>query len=152
MTRTIQIKEFIVFKRAVFIVLASLFSFTAVADTALWHCTATNSEGAVWNWFGLEKEVTTTKVQKECEPFNDHHSCSIVCFPPKVYWRCMAHDTPPTLTATEKANPVNSKIKQRTWYWVSYSKQIAINGARDACRHNSAFGGCYANPDDCGAS
>src|SRR3990167_9943601 len=114
-----------------------IFCSNGIAATALWHCTATNQAGAVWNWFGGDRDTTTAKVEKQCEPFNDRKYCGVVCFPPKVYWRCMAHDTPPILTSSEKDNPNYKKPKQGTWYWVSYSKQIAMNGARDACRHNS---------------
>jgi len=113
---------------------------------ALWHCTATSSTGAVWNWFGSDHENTRYKAEKQCVPFNDHKECNIICFPPKVYWRCMAHDT---LPVSANGNPM---MKQGTWYWVSYSKQIAINGARDACRHNSAFGGCYVDQNACASS
>lgn len=128
-----------------------IFCASGIASTALWHCIATNKNGAVWNWFGGARETTADKVEKQCEPFNNHQYCGLVCFPPKVYWRCMAHDTLP-LATNEQNYPNGGQPKQGTWYWVSYSKQIALNGARDACRHNSAFGGCYADPSDCGSS
>lgn len=133
-------------------ILLSIFSVSGCATTALWHCTATNANGAVWNWFGVNHDETSKEANRSCSTFNNHQLCEVICFPPKVYWRCVSHDTPPVLTPSEEAKPANNYIKQGSWYWVSYSKQIAMNGARDACRHNSAFGGCYSKPDDCGSS
>ena len=135
-------------KRSVLLLGLILFC-TASLSEALWHCTATNSEGAVWNWFGSNHEDTRLKAEKQCLPFNNHVTCNIICFPPKVYWRCMARDT---LPLSVNHNPGTSAVKQGKWYWVSYSKQIAINGARDACRHNSAFGGCYVDQNACASS
>jgi len=75
----------------------------------------------------------------------------MVCFPPQVYYRCYAHDTVPSSITNN--DPQQAVIpKQGTWYWSSYSKQIAINGARDACRHNSPYGGCIVDEKNCASS
>ena len=123
----------------------SVFSY---ADS-LWHCTATNTVGAVWNWYGKTQIETKKPIQKLCTAENNHHACVMVCFPPKIYYRCYSHDTLPTGITKDPAEPTQ---KQGTWYWSSFSKQIAMNGARDACRHNSSFGGCVANENQCAAS
>lgn len=118
---------------------------SAMADP-MWHCTASSAQGAVWNRFGSSHMETRNKIESECRPYNQDKDCSIVCFPPRNYWRCVSHDTlPPVKDASKTATPA----KQGSWYWTSFSKQVAINGARDACRHNSAFGGCYVNVDTC---
>jgi hypothetical protein len=113
-----------------------------------WHCTATNAQGAVWNEYGESHQHTRAIAQKACEAFNDRKSCEMVCFPPRVYWRCMSHDL---ISAKQTKNDA-APIKPGTWYWTSFSKQIAINGARDACRHNSQYGGCYVDPNTCASS
>lgn len=130
------------------LILSLCFPITVFA-TPLWHCTATNTAGSVWNQFGIDHDATHMQVEKLCYPFNDRKPCEVVCFPPREYYRCVAHDTLPKNINTLKNQPV---IKQGSWYWTSFSKQIAINGARDACRHNSAFGGCYVNPNTCATS
>lgn len=134
------------------LVLLSLFFITGgvFADGGVfWHCTATNDKGAVWNQYGESHQKTRSMAQRACEAFNDRKPCEMVCFPPRTYWRCMAHDlTPPVKDAKKGAAPV----KPGTWYWTSFSKQIAINGARDACRHNSQYGGCFVDADACATS
>lgn len=120
------------------------------ADTPLWHCTATNTAGAVWNWYGNTQRETKLGIEKACREQNNDQACSMVCFPPKIYYRCYAHDTLPNAITND---PVKAaQFKQGTWYWSSYSEQIAVNGARDACRHNSSFGGCYVNQSECTSS
>lgn len=129
-------------------ILLSLFSFYCVADP-LWHCTATNSTGAVWNHYGKTRNDTHSTVERQCAHYNQHKTCEIVCFPPKTYWRCVSHDTLPPL----KDLPKNTTPpKQGFWFWTSFSRQVAINGAKDACRHNSAFGGCYVDIDACAST
>ena len=131
-------------KRGLFALLALSFSISCFAEP-LWHCIATSHEKAVWNWYGNTERETRSVVDKECASHNDRKACGIVCFPPRVYWRCLSHDLPsPT---KENPNP-----KHGTWYWASFSKQIAINGAMDACRHNSAFGGCSVDETACASS
>lgn len=118
-------------------------------EGVMWHCTATNDKGAVWNQYGDTQHKTRGDAQKACSHFNNHNACSMVCFPPRTYWRCMSHDTlPPTKDSDKNTTPP----KFGTWYWTSFSKQIAINGARDACRHNSQFGGCYVDENACASS
>ena len=120
------------------------FSSTGFADP-LWHCVANNEKGAVWNQYALTEQGAHSVVEKACIPHNNHKTCAIVCFPPRVYWRCLSHDTVPALD--EKNN-----VKEGGWYWTSFSKQIAINGARDACRHNSQYGGCTVDENACSSS
>ena len=115
----------------------------------MWHCIANNTAGAVWNQFGNTESAVRSAVQKECIPNNDHKECAIVCFPPRIYYRCMSHDTVPVI---KDLKPGQVQPKQGTWYWTSFSRQVAINGARDACRHNSAFGGCYVDTKSCASS
>jgi hypothetical protein len=134
-------------KRLLFIGFSVFFSTICLADP-LWHCTANNSTGAVWNQYGQTREETVSTVQKECIPNNDHKICQIICFPPRIYWRCLSHDTVPKVKESKNTVPP----KKGTWYWASFSKQVAINGARDACRHNSSFGGCYVDPNACASS
>jgi hypothetical protein len=126
--------------------LFSVFTMTAFAGP-LWHCIVNNQQGAVWNLFGKTERATRYAVEKECRPYNHGKECPIVCFPPRIYWRCLSHDTLPK--SASQSIPAPSR---GTWYWTSFSKTVAINGARDACRHNSAFGGCYVNPKECASS
>lgn len=138
-----------VLKRCVFILITCLVTGTGFAD-ALWQCTAINKAGTTWYWYGHTQYEARKMAQKHCSEQNGH-ACAMVCFPPKVYYRCFSHDTLPVLMTNDSQQPVN--YKQGTWYWSSSdSKQIAINGARDACRHNSPFGGCYVDPNQCAAS
>lgn len=110
----------------------------------LWHCTAENDHGAVWNRFASTHEDARYIPERICNSTNPRNKpCSVICFPPREYWRCLSHDMP---SAGEKSGMIG---KVGTWYWTSFSKQIAINGARDACRHNSEYGGCYVNPNAC---
>ena len=131
-------------KRWLVIICTFCFSGIGLAEP-LWHCIANNHKGAVWNQYGNTERKSRGLVEKECILHNHHKTCAIVCFPPRVYWRCIAHDIVPT--STEK-----TKTTQGSWYWTSFSKQIAINGARDACRHNSPFGGCIVDPNSCASS
>jgi len=123
----------------------------------LWHCTVTSKHHLVWNYFGKTKAKASNPIQKICKQYNDQKICPIFCFPPREYWRCVSHDTPPILKnkTNKKSKKQIKKLKQPkpgTWYWTSFSKQVAINGARDACRHNSPFGGCYVDPHACAES
>lgn len=118
-------------------------------EGVLWHCTATNDNEAVWNQYGNTQRETRLIVERACSLHNNRKSCEIVCFPPRTYWRCMSHDTVPFAKNAEKNS---MPLKSSTWYWTSFSKQIAINGARDACRHNSRYGGCYVDPNTCASS
>ncbi|MDP1574510.1 MAG: hypothetical protein Q8L78_06225 [Coxiellaceae bacterium] len=136
------------FKRLLILSVLLTVSIGCFAD-ALWHCTATNTGGAVWNWYGKSQQETKKTIQKLCTEQNNRHTCVMVCFPPKVYYRCYSHDTLPNEAAKD---PTTSTPKQGTWYWSSFSKQIAMNGARDACRHNSPYGGCVVNENQCAAS
>lgn len=130
------------------VISAILFSTVCLA-MPMWHCAATSDSGAVWHWFGDTQAETRNVVEKQCEAANHHKYCGIVCFPPKNYWRCLSHDTPPAIV--DSKNPIKPKLG--TWFWTSSEgRQIAINGARDACRHNSLYGGCYVNPDACSSS
>ncbi len=113
---------------------------TASFAAPLWHCTAKNSTGAEWYWYASDKKHTSVSVGKQCLPHNHKKACEIICLPPRDYWRCVSHDT------------VNAPQRSGTWYWTSYSKTVAINGARDACRYNSAQGGCYVDPNACAIS
>lgn len=132
------------------LLLALFFSIGCYAEGGvLWHCTATNDKGAVWNQYSETHQQTRQAVERLCSPFNNRKPCEMVCFPPRTYWRCMARDTVPPQTHSEKNNVV---VKPGTWYWTSFSKQIAMNGARDACRHNSEYGGCYVDPNACASS
>jgi len=122
---------------------------TMVMAGPMWHCIANNTVGAVLNRYGQTHEETRSAVEKECTPYNQDKTCKIICFPPRNYWRCVSHDTlPPEKPSTKNPTPP----KQGSWFWTSFSKQIAINGARDACRHNSAFGGCYVDVDACAST
>lgn len=123
-------------------------SITAFADP-MWHCIANNQKGAEWNQFAVTEQSARSMAEKKCIPNNGDTECPIVCFPPRIYYRCLAHDTTPILKDL-KQGEVQSK--PGTWYWTSFSKQVAINGARDACRHNSGFGGCYVDPKACASS
>ena len=137
-------------------VLKRLFIFSALmCITALgfagqlWHCSATNASGAVWNWYGQTREAARIAPENLCRLHNQKKPCEIVCFPPRQYWRCFSVDTLPLNANKDPKAPV---LKQGMWYWSSFSKQIAINGARDACRHNSPFGGCIVDPNSCASS
>ena len=130
---------------------AGCFFSTLCFAGSLWHCTAMNDAGAVWNHYGLSRETTQSTVEKDCRHYSNDESCRLLCFPPRTYWRCLSHDTLPNVTVS-KDSKNNGVPKPGTWYWTSFSKQIAINGARDACRHNSAYGGCYADPKACASS
>ena len=132
-------------RRYVFPMLFICFSNICFA-TPLWHCIALSTESAEWNQYGNTEQAARSVVERECVSNNDHKACTIVCFPPRVYWRCLSHDTVP-IVKDSKLQP-----KQGAWYWTSFSRQVAINGARDACRHNSGFGGCYVNQDTCVSS
>jgi hypothetical protein len=114
----------------------------------MWHCTANNKAGAVWNEYGQTQGNTRYIVEKECIPNNGDKECPVICFPPKIYWRCLSHDTVPATNPSKNA----AAPQQGTWYWASSAKEVAINGARDACRHNSSYGGCYVNPKECASS
>ncbi|MCX7126072.1 MAG: hypothetical protein NTU49_10165 [Gammaproteobacteria bacterium] len=135
-------------KRCFLLVAASFVSTLCLANP-LWHCAATNDSGAVWNWFGATHDETHKMVEKQCEPQNNGKYCGSVCFPPKNYWRCLSHDTPPVVTDPK----ILVKPKQGTWFWTSSEgQQIAVNGARDACRHNSPYGGCFVDPNACSST
>jgi hypothetical protein len=133
--------------RFIFFILTTI-SVGAFADP-LWHCIANNKTGAEWNQFAPTEQSARSIVEKECIPQNGGKECPIVCFPPRIYYRCLAHDIVPVL---KDLKPGEDQPKQGTWYWTSFSKQVAINGARDACRHNSGFGGCYVDPKACASS
>lgn len=132
-------------------VLYSLLYFSTPAFAIeLWNCAAiathiTNKP--VWNYLSPNHEDARYIVEKKCTAFNNHKPCAIICYPSHEYWRCAAHDTPAVDTKTGQMH------KQGSWYWTSSeNRQIAINGAKDACRHNSGSGGCYVNPDECAKS
>lgn len=135
------------FNRYVLFTLLLSFSISSIAGP-LWHCIANSQKGAVWNQYGKTERDAYAIVEKACIPNNNHQKCPIVCFPPRIYWRCLSHDTLP-LSKPSKTAPA---LKQGTWYWSSFSKTVAINGARDACRHNSPYGGCYVDPKTCASS
>lgn len=140
-------------KRFLLIGFSLLFS-SLVMATPMWHCNATTTaqiNAAVWNLYGESHNSTRDLVEKQCKPFNKGKACEIICFPPQTYWRCMAHDTIPVVQQYEFQRKVVTP-KQGTWYWTSSTKTIAINGARDACRHNSRYGGCFVDPDACSSS
>jgi len=148
-TRMIEryfLKEFFMLKRYILFALISGFSINCFAGP-LWHCIANNEKSAVWNQYGKTERDARSVVEKACIPFNKHQECPIVCFPPRIYWRCMSHDTLPAKPSKNAPQP-----KLGTWYWASFSKSVAINGARDACRHNSPYGGCYVDPKTCASS
>lgn len=126
------------FKRLIFIPLI-LCSLITTAGT-LWHCSARNKMGAVWNDFGKTKSSASKMVQLSCKKMNNNHSCRLTCFPPRTYYRCVAHDTP------------KKGMKPGSWYWTSFSQIIAEHGAADACRHNSLSGGCYVDNKACASS
>lgn len=134
--------------RSVFFSILISFCATCFAGP-MWHCIANNVAGAEWNQYGATEADARSVVQKECIPNNNHKECGIVCFPPRIYYRCMSHDTVPII---KDLKPGQVQPKQGTWYWASFSRQVAINGARDACRHNSAFGGCYVDTKACASS
>lgn len=131
-----------------FLLCTTFFCSTACLADPLWHCIATSANNAVWNQFGATQAAARSVVDRMCADHNDHKACTVVCFPPRVYWRCMAHDTIPAASDSKNA----PQPKQGTWFWTSFSKQVAINGARDACRHNSGYGGCYVDPNACASS
>ena len=133
--------------RYVLFVLISFFSINCFAGP-MWHCVANNQKGAIWSQYGQTERDTRMTVEKECIPNNGHQECPIVCFPPRIYWRCLSHDTLPAFKPSKTA----PQPKQGTWYWASPYKPVAINGARDACRHNSPYGGCYVDPKECASS
>lgn len=145
-----SIEDLSVFKR--WFVMSVLFCFSSAGlAESFWHCIANNKQGAVWNWYSKTERESRTAVERTCALHNDHKACDIVCFPPRVYWRCVSHDMPPANVS--KITPKNAiKPGQGTWYWTSFSKQIAINGAKDACRHNSPYGGCYVDENACASS
>ncbi|OGT36721.1 MAG: hypothetical protein A3F12_00360 [Gammaproteobacteria bacterium RIFCSPHIGHO2_12_FULL_38_14] len=122
-------------------VLMSFFSTQAHAGL-LWYCSAISDNGTVWNQYGRTRAIAQSVSIKKCKATDRHQKCTAICFPPRQYWRCFSHDL----------MPKNSTEKPGSWAWVSYSKQIAINGAKDACRYNSAFGGCYVDPNNCASS
>lgn len=119
--------------------------FSAQAEI-LWRCTTTNHDSRVWSAFGITKIIAVKESQTPCKATNNKKACPVDCFPPRGYWRCVAHDTVP------ESHDTNKKLKHGVWYWTSAYKQVAINGARDACIHNSAFGGCYVDPNACASS
>ena|SRR3990167_3721099 len=140
----------IVFKKILLFISICLLSTLSLAKP-LWHCNATTNTGAfglVWNEFGNTEHEARDAIEKKCYLHNNHKSCSVICFPPRNYWRCVSHDTLPTVDKNILVKP-----KQGSWYWSSSEGvEIAINGARDACRHNSQYGGCYVNPDACAST
>lgn len=136
-------------KKGLGLILTGLLLSVSCFAGPMWHCIANNEQGAVWNQFGSTEQDARDVVQRACEQYNDGKACPIVCFPPRVYYRCVSHDTVPVI---KDLKPGQVQPKQGTWYWTSFSKQVAINGARDACRHNSGFGGCYVDPKSCAAS
>lgn len=111
-----------------------------ITQTPLWHCTAKNENNVYWYQYGATQTQAKSAVEKLCR-HGKKESCDVFCMPPEVYYRCTATDSP--------VKPTDVK---GVWHWSSYSKQVAINGARDACRHNSQIGGCYVNPDMCVSS
>lgn len=136
----------------VLLVTLSSISFAA----SLWHCTATTTQKNTipkeWNYFGITHNETRLMAEKECVHFNNHQVCEVICFPPRLYWRCVSHDTLPIPKENNPSTVLAGQPKQGSWYWTSFSEQIAINGARDACRHNSAWGGCYVDQNACASS
>lgn len=130
--------------------LLCLFFFIPISGFSgpMWHCTATSAKEAVWNAYGHTRDSARFYVENQCMEHNKHQYCELVCFPPRIYWRCLSHDTLPNPRDIKS----DTQLQQGTWYWASFSKQVAINGARDACRHNSAFGGCYVDPKACASS
>ena len=141
------------FKRVViFIGFSLLFCINTLA-TPLWHCTAFNDQNASWDEYGETQADVKHLVETRCEPFNLKKYCRVTCFPPRIHWRCLSHDAvPPALKSTDVGKDAALATKPGVCYWTSFSKQIAINGARDACRHNSGLGGCHVNPDSCSQS
>lgn len=126
------------FKKIILLCLLTL-SFSTIA-APLWHCNAVNKQGATWNDYASTRTGARALVKKQCDLYNDHKNCQVTCFPPRTYYRCVAHDTRP---AGEKAG---------AWYWTSYSQVIAEHGAKDACRHNSSYGGCFVSENECAVS
>lgn len=106
----------------------------------LWHCTATNKQNAEWYQYGQTREDARSGVEQQCVFSDKEAPCQITCVPPRIYWRCVSRDTPVDIT------------KRMAWYWASYSQTVAMNGARDACRHNSLVGGCYVEKSSCASS
>lgn len=148
-----QLFEKIMFKYAAIFIVASVFFCTNIFATPLWHCTAFNDRGASWNEYGKTQINTKRRAETRCELFNLKKYCRITCFPPRMYWRCLSHDTiPPISVPADTQENTGLLAKPGTWYWTSFSKQIAINGAHDACRHNSQYGGCYVDPNSCASS
>ena len=135
-------------RRSVFSALLLIFSTLCFAGP-MWHCIANNSNNAVWNQYGDTEIAARSVVERECIHYNDDKECPIVCYPPRIYYRCVSHDTVPVI---KELKPGETQPKHGTWYWTSFSKQVAINGARDACRHNSGFGGCYVDTKACASS
>ena len=135
-------------KKILFFITLFIFPIVCFANP-LWHCTVSNVKNAVWNQYGATREAALFPIERQCFENNNHKSCETVCFPPRVYWRCLSHDTVPII---KNLKPNETQPKQGVWFWTSFSKQVAINGARDACRHNSAFGGCYVDPNACASS
>lgn len=107
----------------------------------LWHCTVKSKNDVYWYQYGKTQEIAKSASLQAC--YRAHQKeCNIVCMLPRVYYRCVAHDTPTKPTET-----------RGTWYWSSYSQSVAIHGALDACRHNSLVGGgCYVNSNQCVSS
>lgn len=134
-----------VLKKMLFLTLMTTSTLSLAGE--LWHCTTNNAKMAVWNWYGKTQLEAKKGAQKACMEQNDHRACPIVCFPPQTYYRCYSHDTLPD--AVTKDPVALATHKQGTWYWASFSKQIAINGAKDACRHNSPYGGCFVDDTQC---
>lgn len=140
----------IVFKKFLLFISICLLPTLSFAQP-LWHCNATTTTGSfglVWNQFGNSERDARDVIEKKCSLHNDHKSCAVVCFPPKNYWRCVSHDTLPAVDKNILIKP-----KHGSWFWTSSEGiAIAINGARDACRHNTQYGGCYVNPDACAST
>jgi len=110
------------------------------ASDPLWSCTARNSKAVHWYQYGKTQIEAKSMALRLCRT-DSKLPCDIVCMPPRIYYRCLSHDTPTQPTE-----------KRSTWYWSSYSQTVATHGALDACRHNSAVGGCYVNPEQCASS
>ena len=123
-----------------FLLLLTLPLFSLAAPIPLWHCTAKSDQGAYWYRYGKTQSEAQFGAEKLCHEAS-HRSCVVICMPPRIYYRCIAYDTP--------SNPTQ---KKGIWYWSSYSNMVAINGALDACRHNSQVGGCYVDPTMCASS
>ncbi len=134
--------ERISMKSAILFMTAFFVSSITLADSMpLWQCTASNQNNQYWYEYGKTHDEARFAVERLCKDSSKHQTCDVVCIPPRVYWRCVSHDTPVT-----PKNPIG------TWYWSSYSQVVAENGARDACRHNSQNGGCYVDNNACVSS